>query len=343
MAPTFADVVPIKQVSSHQYTLTLENEWCIGTVPNGGYVTSAFLVVARTHMSLTHSTRSEPHPINLHLEFLRRTCVGPALFTVKDVKLGARISNLHIILSQRQSPDDPSSPYQDEAEGYITMSNISTETGLSLPTHYTPYPPTLPADLVTLSSTGRDANYTSRPKDPFPQFRRAAQNIQMFLVRPARRPSDHPKAMNDQWVRFAPNRNPNGRWTNDALGFLVDMFPQIVEKFVNPHIEEAALDQQSADEASKPRQGKGEKGPGATAKYWYPTLALNLEVKKLLPEEGVEWLFVRVKAKSIRNGRFDLDVEVWDTDNELVATSSHASLIVDSARNTTRKLKKGKL
>jgi hypothetical protein len=149
--------------------------------------------------------------------------------------------------------------------------------------------------------------------------------------------------MNDQWVRFAPNRNPNGRWTNDALGFLVDMFPQIVEKFVNPHIEEAALDQQSAGEGNKPRQGKGEKGPGATAKYWYPTLALNLEVKKLLPEEGVEWLFVRVKAKSIRNGRFDLDVEVWDTDNELVATSSHASLIVDSARNTTRKAKKGKL
>jgi hypothetical protein len=31
MAPTFADVVPIKQLSSHKYTIPLETEWCIGT------------------------------------------------------------------------------------------------------------------------------------------------------------------------------------------------------------------------------------------------------------------------------------------------------------------------
>lgn len=288
-------------------------------------------------MSLTHSRRSEPHPVNLHLEFLRRTSVGPARFTVKDVKLGSRISNLHIVLSQRSNPADPESSYVDEAEGYVTMSNIHTETGLSLPTSYALYPPPLPADLLALARSGRDENYTSRARDPFPQFRRAAQNLQMFLVRPARRPDNHPKAMNDQWVRFAPNKNPTGRWTNDALGFLVDMFPQIVEKYVNPHIEEAGLGQQSEDEA---KAWKGKDSGATAAKYWYPTLALNLDVKKLLPEEGVEWLFVRVKAKAIRNGRFDLDVEVWDTDHGLVATSSHASLIVDSSRNTTRGAKK---
>lgn len=29
--PTFADVLPVKQLSSHKYALTLEDEWCIGT------------------------------------------------------------------------------------------------------------------------------------------------------------------------------------------------------------------------------------------------------------------------------------------------------------------------
>ena len=72
------------------------------------------------------------------------------------------------------------------------------------------------------------------------------------------------------------------------------------------------------------------------AKYWYPTLVLNLDVKKLLPEEGVELLFVRVQAKVVRNGRFDLDVSVWDEDGEMVATSQHASLVLDAARNMTR-------
>ncbi|KIW72546.1 hypothetical protein, variant [Phialophora macrospora] len=309
-------------------------------VPNGGYVTSAFLVVARTHMSLTHRSRSS-HPINLHLEFLRRTSVGPAIFTVKDVKLGSRISNLHITLSQKQDAANDEGPYQDEAEGYITMSNISTEEGLSLDTQYHLYPPALPVNLSLLASQGHDENYTHRASDPFPSFRRAAQNIQIFLVRPERKPAPdrstgRPRAMVEQWVRFSP-QTPHlngvpGRWTNDALGFVVDMFPQVVESYVNPFVEEAAIGQHSQSDL---KQFLASNEP--RAKYWYPTLALNLDVKKLLPEEGVEWLFVRVKAKLIRNGRFDLDIEVWDEQGELVATSVHASLVVDASRNISRK------
>ncbi|KAK4937072.1 hypothetical protein LTR10_022195 [Elasticomyces elasticus] len=278
-------------------------------------------------MSLTHHDRSEPHPINLHLEFLRRTSVGEALFTVKDVKLGSRISNLHIVLSQKQPHDDK---YQDEAEGYIAVSNIATETGLTLNTDYQLYPSPLPVDLQQVSQ-GHDKNYALRVRDPFAQFRRAAQNIQMFLVRRDQRPKNHPKSINDQWV-------PNGRWTNDALGFLVDIFPQIVESYVNPYVEEAARGEHSEAELKQFLQSNE-----PVAKFWYPTLVLNLDVKKLLPEEGVEWLFVRVKAKAIRNGRFDLDIEVLDEHGELIATSVHASLIVDSSRNITRKPKNGKL
>lgn len=286
-------------------------------------------------MSLTHPARSQPHPINLHLEFLRRTSVGPALFTVKDLKFGSRISNLHIVLSQKQPHNDQ---YQDEAEGYITMSNIATETGLTIDTNYQLYPPPLPVNLRQLASQGRDQNYTLRAQDPFPQFRRAAQNIRMYLVQQKQRPNNHPKSINDQWVRFAPNRVPNGRWTNDALGFLVDIFPQIVESYVNPFVEAASRGEHSEAELKQFLQSKEPR-----AAYWYPTLVLNLDVKKLLPEEGVEWLFVRVRAKAIRNGRFDLDIEVLDEQGELIATSAHASLIVDASRNTTRKPKDGKL
>jgi len=123
-----------------------------------------------------------------------------------------------------------------------------------------------------------------------------------------------------------------GRWTNDALGFLVDMFPQVVESYVNPFVEEAALGQYSPSELKEFLKSNEPR-----AKFWYPTLALNLDVKKLLPEEGVEWLFVRVRAKAIKNGRFDLDIEVWDEGGELVASSIHASLIMDASRNITRK------
>lgn len=291
-------------------------------------------------MSLTHHTRSEPHPINLHVEFLRRTSVGPSIFTVKDVKLGSRISNLHIVLSQRQDAQSNTSPFQDEAQGYITMSNIATEQGLSLDTEYHLYPPPLPVNLSLLGPQGRDENYVLRAKDPFPSFRRAAQNIQIYLPQPSKKPAPDPsigrlRATVEQWVRFAPKMSrfggATGRWTNDALGFLVDMFPQVIESYVNPFVEEAATGQHSQAEVQKFLKSNEPR-----AKYWYPTLALNLDIKKLLPAEGVEWLFVRVKAKAIRNGRFDLDIEVWDENEELVASSVHASLVMDTSRNVTR-------
>jgi len=272
-------------------------------------------------MQQSHSERSEPHPINLHLEFLRRTSVSPALFTVKDVKLGSRTSNLHITLSQKQE----NGKWADEVEGYITMSNFGEETGITLNTDYKIHPPVLPVDLDALSSTGEDSNYLLRRPELFPKFRRATQNIQIHLVKAGRRSPDFPKSIIDQWVRFCPGRTP-GKWTNDALGFVVDMFPQIIEGYVNARAEEAANANQPLSSEALKQEPK--------ARFWYPTLVLNLDVKKQLPEAGVDWLFVRTCAKVIRNGRFDLNVEVRDENDDLVATSTHVSLAVDSARNT---------
>lgn len=34
--------------------------------------------------------------------------------------------------------------------------------------------------------------------------------------------------------------------------------------------------------------------PGAAPRAWLATMSMNVEVKKRLPEEGVEWLFSRV-------------------------------------------------
>jgi acyl-CoA thioesterase FadM len=67
--------------------------------------------------------------------------------------------------------------------------------------------------------------------------------------------------------------------------------------------------------------------------FWYPTVLLNLDIKKALPAEGVEWLFVRVATKQIKNGRMDLEVVVFDEGGEIVALSHHVALAVGSERN----------
>lgn len=285
------------------------------------------MTVASRHMQLTHSKRKQIHVINLHLEFLRRTQKAEAIFTVKDVKLGARITNLHLTLSQI---DERTNELVDEVEGYIMMTDMASEAGLTLETGYQIHPKPLEVSLPALAK-GEDKNYIKRGPDVFASFRRAAGQIAMHLIRPERRPADFPKALIDQWIKFRPE-GKEGRLTNDALGFVVDIFPQIIEQYHNQDIEEAALGDGVSAEQAKAFMQKNK----SRVTYWYPTLTLNLDVKKLLPEEGVEWLFVRIQAKSIENGRFDLLVHVLDEHGNLIALSHHAALAVDSSRNTTR-------
>jgi len=80
------------------------------------------------------------------------------------------------------------------------------------------------------------------------------------------------------------------------------------------------------------------------AKFWYPTLLLNLDIKKALPEEGVEWLFVRVASKRIQNGRLDLEAVILDQEGEIVALSHHVCLVLGAERNfAERKSNKSKM
>ncbi len=72
--------------------------------------------------------------------------------------------------------------------------------------------------------------------------------------------------------------------------------------------------------------------------FWFPTLVLNIEIKKLLPPEGVEWLFVRVRSKQVRNGRMDLEAVVLDVEGDIVALSSPVALLLSEEWNLRGRL-----
>lgn len=125
----------------------------------------------------------------------------------------------------------------------------------------------------------------------------------------------------EEWIRL-----DNGeKWTNTSLGYVCDMWPMPVEAF---------LHDQNPYDVSTIEGGKDKLKP---AKFWYPTLLLNLDVKKVLPEEGIEWLFVRVEAKQIKNGRMDLEIVILDEKGELVALSHHVAFALGTERNTAKR------
>lgn len=152
---------------------------------------------------------------------------------------------------------------------------------------------------------------------PFAEFRKASKRVRFHLPRKGQMAN----GMADEWLRMRSGE----RFTHESLGFVADMGPQLVEGY---------LADEDLNDSTSPV--KARKGP---AKFWYPTLLLNLDVKKALPDEGVEWLFVRIQAKKIANGRMDLEFLVLDEEGDLVAVSNHVALVVGAERNLAARRK----
>lgn len=324
------------------------NEWMRltkKTVPHGGYTTSVLAKLAKTHFAHTHPnlSTSPATPISIQLSFLRRTDVGPALLTVEDMKIGARTSTIHVLLKQRSKSKSKKEEEGDEevkVAGYITLSPAAAETGITAQTSWALYPPPPgPVNLRALASTGRDGAWVRIPA-PFVQFRRAAANVEFYGPDPASSLEAEAGVgrraiMVDQWARFRPlgpdGKPLEGRWTDDTIGFLVDMFPMMLDGF--DVISSAAQDPNAAQKGNSPR-----------GTFWYPTVTLNVDYKKRLPVEGVEWLYSRVQTKAVKDGRTDIDVTVLDESGDIVALSTQVGLVVSASRNLAgRDLKKVKV
>jgi len=128
-----------------------------------------------------------------------------------------------------------------------------------------------------------------------------------------------------------------------------DTFPQLVETGKNAADVEAEMQRlQTGSEISKSSatrtslsSASNASGEPTSARFWYPTVCLSLDVKKPLPSEGVQWLFSRVRAKQIKNGRMDLEVVILDEEGDLVALSHHIALILGAERNMAKNENKG--
>jgi len=184
----------------------------------------------------------------------------------------------------------------------VTNSNIDNEEGVSFDTEYQLRPPRLSVDLGKLEQDA-DANWKREGEMPFSQFRKASQKVKWYFPRNGQAL----QSLADEWLCFSDGTN----FTNSSIGLVADMFPQIVEAY--------------RDQSQGP--------------FWYPTLLLNLDIKKTLPPEGVKWLGVRVQVKRVKNGRMDIEVHVQDAEGELIALSHHVSLVVDASRNVATRRK----
>ncbi|KAJ0416648.1 thioesterase-like superfamily-domain-containing protein [Aspergillus carlsbadensis] len=324
----FEDAVTVKPLGNNRYSAFLQHGFCIGTVPHGGYTSSILYRLALVHFASAHPSlyKSEPAtPISMHLTFLRRTAAGPATLRVTDMKLGKRTSSIHVELLQNKDASSAAGKSGEDAmevkvAGYITVSPASAEVGVSSSTEWELHPAPVPGsasdgsvDLRRLGETGIDASW-ARLDTPFNEFRRATTQVELFGVDPNK--TKRKNGIVDQWARLKPNGQVK-RWSNEGVVFLTDMFPMALD----------GIDTMASGTAAS------ENGAGPTAKYWFPTVTLSIDLKKRLPLNGKEWLYSRVVTRQLQDGRTDLDVTVLDQKGEVIALSTQIGLVVSASRN----------
>ena len=202
-----------------------------------------------------------------------------------------------------------------------------------MPTGYEATPaaalPSVP-DFEALKNHGADDHWerSTPPGSPAGLQATSLQNWNLYV--PRQGPLS--PGVLDMWVRMAHGQ----RITQTALGYVVDTVPVDLHNFLaSPELREllnAPPARAGDSDVQEIRQRDQER-----LELWFPTVVLNLEAKMALPEEGAEWLAVRITSKQVRDGKFDLEVLVRDLDGEIVALSHHVSMIVSMERNTGKK------
>lgn len=192
---------------------------------------------------------------------------------------------------------------KDNIIGFISMSNISKENG------------------ETLSTTGYDVYGGKIPDLKDCKEIDMGETIDEFRAAPGKLTYSYPKGnpfggvapgLRQQWVKWGPGGKPGDRFDVSALGFISDMFVPLAE--THPDYQNAGLG-------------------------WYPTVNLNLEIKKVPPPEGWEWVFLEVRADVIKNGRLDIRVVVRDESGDIIAVGGQVALILSMTRNVGKESK----
>ncbi|KAH9983654.1 thioesterase family protein [Xylariaceae sp. FL0662B] len=337
----FSEATKVEQLDSHTYRVNLRDAFCMGAVPNGGYTACCMLAAASHHLS----GRGQPDTLTSHFEFPNRAAAGPAIVVIEDVKLSThQLSTLHLTLWQggllSAAPWITPAVSRRVVLAYTTHTDLRTFTGITMPTGWETTPaaalPEPRPDFEALATRGVDDAWEEAKLPKTPDAVRSLQNWHFYLPRAG----PLTPGVLDMWMRLASGE----RFTNGALPYVADTFPHEMHTFLAaPELRELLLQQAAASSAKGDGSRAGKTGGDAPhAVLWFPTVVMNLEVKTPLPEEGVEWLAVRVTSKQMKDGKFDLEVTIRDAEGELVALSHHVALILTIERNTGEKVSRSK-
>ncbi|KAL8937918.1 MAG: hypothetical protein Q9216_004180 [Gyalolechia sp. 2 TL-2023] len=314
--PPGKEIVPLRTaitttpLDSHSYLANIPLDHCYLKTAHGGLLVSVVVVAIQQYFRSNQTARSHPDTFSIDTAFLRPAGPGEVTVVIKDVKPGSNFSTVHFALLQDG---------KDRLVGYAMNTNLDAEKGISFPTPSALNPQPPPADLKRLA-TQSDPNWIgySVPWHPT-SFLKAISHLQFFSPSRAFTPAN----ITDSWIRLAAD---DQKFTTEMLGSVADHWRRMIENYAPNSMWRQEKVPARAAEAVK----EGKDIQGFSTSYGYPTLSMHLEIKKKLPTEGAEWLFMRARSTVIKNGRFDAEILILDEHLDVVALSHQVALVTKS-------------
>ena len=214
---------------------------------------------------------------------------------------------------------------------------MQNDKGVTSDVGYEMTPKPTMADLDQLAQ-GTDARWVGFTFPGHPKsLLKASSHVILFI------PTAGPPRPNitDAWLTPS---SPHTSFTTEMLAYVADCWHRIPENTLPYTIWNHASIVSAAASHHQKAANKGtivEMDTGRDpSPYWYPTLTLSLEIKKLLPAGGCRWLFMRAQVKEVRNGRMDAEIMILDQGMSLVALSHQICFVVENSEALEEKKKK---
>ncbi|KAI1263616.1 thioesterase family protein [Xylariaceae sp. FL1019] len=322
MAHDLREQMGLRKTGSATYSVGWHHDWTLGSTLFGGSIAAVIHLVAVTHLSTDPelAARNQPDVLNLHMEFLRPCNRSDSIVTVKPLKLGAVTSSLQLLLSQRE---------QVKIVALITSTNFDTVLGPTGTTAWSLFPSPKPVpDFAKVAARQSEPNWLPAhlSGEIFPITRKL-----MILNPRGGFPVD---GVCDAWYGV---RDDTDQMDATYVSMMTDMIPSMSDTLLrneglyDAHAFFAKIERWAEEHPGVPAEIVNTLDQALQASVFNSTVTLDIEFKRRVPE-GLRWLFSRVAAKMLHEGRMDIEITLCNDNLELICSARQLILVLEAGR-----------
>lgn len=277
---------------------------------------------AATHLTTdpTLLAQNQPDVLSLHIEFLRACERLESTVTVSVLKLGATACTLQLQLSQNGKI---------RVVALAISTNFDRPLGPTAPTGWTLLPPPEPKPDF-------DRVLANQPEDNWIPARVEGEIIpltgRIFVLYP--RTGLRSEGICDTWSSFIDDERMDATY----IALMTDMIPDMAETILRKGgLYDARRYWHTASQWAEANPGspavlKTSMEEAKRASTFSNTVVLDMEFKRRLPKEGLRFVLIRTAARTLQDGRLDLDVTICDEEMEVVCKSHQLILVLEAQR-----------